>query len=101
MADEEPPPATGSGSRLGEAVIIVSGTPSPNTYKATRMLTSTAVFVTIATLISLFSIWLQLKNYRKPLLQRYVVRILLMYHNQLFWLTGVAFRYLGFRRGGG
>ncbi|KAI1373675.1 DUF300-domain-containing protein [Hypoxylon crocopeplum] len=31
-----------------------------------------------ATLLSAVSIWLQLKNYRKPLLQRYVVRILLM-----------------------
>ncbi|KAK3990032.1 organic solute transporter Ostalpha-domain-containing protein [Cladorrhinum sp. PSN332] len=32
----------------------------------------------IATLLSVVSIWLQTKNYRKPLLQRYVVRILLM-----------------------
>lgn len=32
----------------------------------------------LATLMSLVSIWLQLKNYRKPLLQRYVVRILIM-----------------------
>ncbi|KAI5792155.1 organic solute transporter Ostalpha-domain-containing protein, partial [Pyronema domesticum] len=32
----------------------------------------------VATLLSLLSIWFQLKNYRKPLLQRYVVRILLM-----------------------
>ncbi|KAK3318553.1 organic solute transporter Ostalpha-domain-containing protein [Apodospora peruviana] len=32
----------------------------------------------IATLLSIVSIWLQTKNYRKPLLQRYVVRILLM-----------------------
>ncbi|KAK3906879.1 organic solute transporter Ostalpha-domain-containing protein [Staphylotrichum tortipilum] len=31
-----------------------------------------------ATLLSVVSIWLQTKNYRKPLLQRYVVRILLM-----------------------
>ncbi|KAL2126552.1 hypothetical protein VTI74DRAFT_701 [Chaetomium olivicolor] len=31
-----------------------------------------------ATLMSIVSIWLQTKNYRKPLLQRYVVRILLM-----------------------
>ncbi|KAK1759329.1 organic solute transporter Ostalpha-domain-containing protein [Echria macrotheca] len=31
-----------------------------------------------ATLASIVSIWLQTKNYRKPLLQRYVVRILLM-----------------------
>ncbi|OAQ96556.1 hypothetical protein LLEC1_07530, partial [Akanthomyces lecanii] len=32
----------------------------------------------IATVVSVLSIWLQAKNYRKPLLQRYVVRILLM-----------------------
>ncbi|OAA62345.1 DUF300 domain protein [Cordyceps fumosorosea ARSEF 2679] len=32
----------------------------------------------IATIVSVLSIWLQAKNYRKPLLQRYVVRILLM-----------------------
>ncbi|KAM4056624.1 organic solute transporter ostalpha domain-containing protein [Hirsutella rhossiliensis] len=31
-----------------------------------------------ATLLSVVSIWLQAKNYRKPLLQRYVIRILLM-----------------------
>ncbi|KAI0172290.1 DUF300-domain-containing protein [Hypoxylon sp. FL1284] len=36
------------------------------------------VFSLTATLLSIVSIWLQLKNYRKPLLQRYVVRILLM-----------------------
>lgn len=32
----------------------------------------------LATLMSMVSIWLQTKNYRKPLLQRYVVRILMM-----------------------
>ncbi|KKA29903.1 hypothetical protein TD95_001478 [Thielaviopsis punctulata] len=32
----------------------------------------------IAALLSVVSIWLQTKNYRKPLLQRYVIRILLM-----------------------
>ncbi|RDA83454.1 hypothetical protein CP532_1818 [Ophiocordyceps camponoti-leonardi (nom. inval.)] len=31
-----------------------------------------------ATLLSVLSIWLQAKNYRKPLLQRYVIRILVM-----------------------
>ncbi|KAF2837224.1 DUF300-domain-containing protein [Patellaria atrata CBS 101060] len=31
-----------------------------------------------ATLLTFVSVWLQSKNYRKPLLQRYVVRILLM-----------------------
>jgi hypothetical protein len=37
----------------------------------------------VATLMSIVSIWLQTKNYRKPLLQRYVVRILLMYGREL------------------
>ncbi|KAF9434456.1 hypothetical protein BGZ76_007996 [Entomortierella beljakovae] len=46
-------------------------------------LSSTAVwaagfFAFSATLISLVAIWMQLKNYRKPLLQRFVVRILWM-----------------------
>ncbi|RPB01225.1 DUF300-domain-containing protein [Choiromyces venosus 120613-1] len=52
----------GSGtSKLSRAAIAVAGVAS-----------------LVATLLSCFSIWLQLKNYRKPLLQRYVVRILLM-----------------------
>ncbi|KAF8423096.1 organic solute transporter Ostalpha-domain-containing protein [Tirmania nivea] len=51
----------GTGSQLGHAAIIVAG-----------------VCSLIATLLAFVSIWLQLKNYRKPLLQRYVVRILLM-----------------------
>ena len=51
----------GTGSSLGKATIIVCG-----------------VAALLATLLSLLSVWLQLKNYRKPLLQRYVVRILLM-----------------------
>ncbi|GJJ76132.1 organic solute transporter subunit alpha [Entomortierella parvispora] len=39
----------------------------------------TAGFCAIsATMISLVAIWMQLKNYRKPLLQRFVVRILWM-----------------------
>lgn len=71
LAQDDTPPATGSGSRLGSAVVIVSG--------ATSHFTDPGVFAFIATCISLFSIWLQLKNYRKPILQRYVVRILLMY----------------------
>ncbi|KAK3323520.1 organic solute transporter Ostalpha-domain-containing protein [Cercophora scortea] len=37
-----------------------------------------AVASLAATLLSIISIWLQSKNYRKPLLQRYVIRILLM-----------------------
>ncbi|KAE8414862.1 DUF300-domain-containing protein [Aspergillus pseudocaelatus] len=51
----------GTGSSLAKAVVIVSGVSS-----------------LVASLLSLLSIWLQTKNYRKPLLQRYVVRILLM-----------------------
>lgn len=51
----------GTGSKLARATIIVAGVAS-----------------LVASLLSFVSIWLQLKNYRKPLLQRYVVRILLM-----------------------
>ncbi|KAL3461595.1 organic solute transporter Ostalpha-domain-containing protein [Aspergillus heterothallicus] len=51
----------GTGSSLARAAVIVAGVSS-----------------LVATLLSLVSIWLQTKNYRKPLLQRYVVRILLM-----------------------
>ncbi|KAI0506484.1 DUF300 domain protein [Xylaria bambusicola] len=51
----------GTGEKFTTAVTIVSG-----------------VFSLAATLLSIVSIWFQLKNYRKPLLQRYVVRILLM-----------------------
>ncbi|OAA56629.1 hypothetical protein SPI_07636 [Niveomyces insectorum RCEF 264] len=51
----------GTGQKLTQATIIVAGVGS-----------------LAATLMSIISIWLQLKNYRKPLLQRYVVRILLM-----------------------
>ncbi|EEA28724.1 hypothetical protein TMatcc_002924 [Talaromyces marneffei ATCC 18224] len=51
----------GTGSRLTRVLIIISGVAS-----------------LVATLLSIVSIWLQMKNYRKPLLQRYVVRILLM-----------------------
>ncbi|OJJ01649.1 hypothetical protein ASPVEDRAFT_41256 [Aspergillus versicolor CBS 583.65] len=51
----------GTGSSLARAAVIVAGVSS-----------------LVATLLSFVSIWLQTKNYRKPLLQRYVVRILLM-----------------------
>ncbi|KAI0017509.1 DUF300-domain-containing protein [Xylariomycetidae sp. FL0641] len=51
----------GTGEKFTTATTIVSG-----------------VFALAATLLSIVSIWFQLKNYRKPLLQRYVVRILLM-----------------------
>ncbi|KAK6512793.1 hypothetical protein TWF506_011496 [Arthrobotrys conoides] len=51
----------GTGTKLGNFFIIFSG-----------------VCAIVAALLSVVSIWFQLKNYRKPLLQRYVVRILLM-----------------------
>lgn len=51
----------GTGQKLTTATIIVAGVAS-----------------LIATVLSVISILLQAKNYRKPLLQRYVVRILLM-----------------------
>ncbi|KAJ6010753.1 hypothetical protein N7451_002165 [Penicillium sp. IBT 35674x] len=51
----------GTGSSLARAIIIVTG-----------------VSALVASLLSIVSIWFQTKNYRKPLLQRYVVRILLM-----------------------
>ncbi|KAJ5759607.1 hypothetical protein N7520_006763 [Penicillium odoratum] len=51
----------GTGSSLAQAIIIVTG-----------------VSALVASLLSIVSIWFQMKNYRKPLLQRYVVRILLM-----------------------
>lgn len=51
----------GTGTKLGKFFIIFSG-----------------VCAIVAALLSVVSIWFQLKNYRKPLLQRYVVRILLM-----------------------
>ncbi|PGH16854.1 hypothetical protein AJ79_01498 [Helicocarpus griseus UAMH5409] len=53
--------AGGTGSRLARVTVIIAGVAS-----------------FVATVLSLVSIWLQTKNYRKPLLQRYVVRILLM-----------------------
>ncbi|KAM7217562.1 Organic solute transporter Ostalpha domain containing protein [Rhypophila decipiens] len=51
----------GSGQKLANIATLVAGIAS-----------------ILATLASIVSIWLQTKNYRKPLLQRYVVRILLM-----------------------
>lgn len=51
----------GTGQKLADVATIVGGVAS-----------------IVATLLSMVSIWLQTKNYRKPLLQRYVVRILLM-----------------------
>ncbi|KUJ06272.1 DUF300-domain-containing protein [Mollisia scopiformis] len=51
----------GTGEKLTRATIIIAGVAS-----------------LVASLLSIVSVWLQAKNYRKPLLQRYVVRILLM-----------------------
>lgn len=51
----------GTGQKLTQATIFVAGVAS-----------------LLASLLSTVSIWLQTKNYRKPLLQRYVIRILLM-----------------------
>ncbi|KAI2465565.1 DUF300-domain-containing protein [Annulohypoxylon bovei var. microspora] len=53
--------AGGTGQKFTTATTVIAG-----------------VFSLAATFMSIVSIWLQLKNYRKPLLQRYVVRILLM-----------------------
>ena len=53
--------AGGTGSNLGKATLIVCG-----------------VAALVSTIISFVSVWLQTKNYRKPLLQRYVIRILFM-----------------------
>ncbi|TFK67792.1 DUF300-domain-containing protein [Pluteus cervinus] len=51
----------GAGSRLPTLVLSIAGF---STF--------------VAVLVSMISIWLQLKNYRKPLLQRMVVRIMIM-----------------------
>ncbi|KAI0132133.1 organic solute transporter Ostalpha-domain-containing protein [Xylariales sp. AK1849] len=53
--------AGGSGSRFQAGITIAAGVAS-----------------LLATLLSIVAIWFHFKNYRKPLLQRYVVRILLM-----------------------
>ncbi|KAI0055706.1 DUF300-domain-containing protein [Artomyces pyxidatus] len=54
-------PGRGSGSALNPAILIVAGTAT-----------------VVATFISAMSIYLHLKNYRKPMLQRMVIRIMLM-----------------------
>lgn len=51
----------GTGSRFATIVTILAG-----------------VSALVATFLTFISVWLQTKNYRKPLLQRYVVRILFM-----------------------
>jgi hypothetical protein len=55
------PPAPGSGTNLPK-----------------KVLTLATVSAVLATVLSVWTIWLQLKNYRKIALQRFVVRILLM-----------------------
>ena len=62
MVDMDSDTSGGAGSALPAPVLILAGL-------------STA----FATIVSATSIYLQLKNYRKPLLQRYVIRLLLMY----------------------
>ncbi|ROW05777.1 hypothetical protein VMCG_05243 [Cytospora schulzeri] len=66
----------GTGQKLTYATTVVAGVASLS-----------------ATLLSLVSIWLQTKNYRKPLLQRYVVRILLMVpiYSISSWISLVSF----------
>ncbi len=51
----------GTGSRLSQIIIILAG-----------------VAALAASVMTILSIWLQTKNYRKPLLQRYVIRILVL-----------------------
>lgn len=51
----------GSGTSLTRATVVVCG-----------------VAALLASVITFVSVWLQTKNYRKPLLQRYVIRILFM-----------------------
>ncbi|KAF5372342.1 hypothetical protein D9615_009300 [Tricholomella constricta] len=58
MVDEN---GSGAGSRLPTAVLVLSG-----------------VSTFIAVVVSVMSIYLHLKNYRKPILQRMVIRIMLM-----------------------
>ncbi|KAJ1024823.1 hypothetical protein NDA16_002863 [Ustilago loliicola] len=59
--EHQPPKGSGSGRSLPMPLLVLS--------------TLAAFF---ATVFSIFLIWKQLKNYRKPTLQRYVVRLLLM-----------------------
>ncbi|KAL7949959.1 organic solute transporter Ostalpha domain-containing protein, partial [Trichoderma barbatum] len=70
-------PDHGTGQKFTTATTIVAGVAS-----------------IVATLLSIISIWLQAKNYRKPLLQRYVVRILLMVpiYSIASWTSMVSLR---------
>ncbi|EME86382.1 uncharacterized protein MYCFIDRAFT_89109 [Pseudocercospora fijiensis CIRAD86] len=61
MAQGEQDISGGTGSGFGRAVVICAG-----------------VAALVACLLTLVSIFLQSKNYRKPLLQRHVIRILIM-----------------------
>ncbi|KAG8795499.1 hypothetical protein FRC16_010054 [Serendipita sp. 398] len=56
-----PDHGSGSGSALNPVILITAG-----------------ICAFSATFLASFSIWLQLKNYRRPILQRQVVRIMLM-----------------------
>ncbi|KAJ1020517.1 hypothetical protein NDA13_005833 [Ustilago tritici] len=59
--EHEPPEGSGSGRSLPMPLLVMS-----------------TLAALLATVFSVFLIWKQLKNYRKPTLQRYVVRLLLM-----------------------
>jgi hypothetical protein len=52
----------GSGTNLPKAVLLLA-----------------TISAALSTVLSLWTVWLQLKNYRKIALQRFVVRILIMY----------------------
>ncbi|KAK1969457.1 DUF300-domain-containing protein [Colletotrichum sublineola] len=73
--------AGGTGEKLTTATIIVAG-----------------VAALVATFLSAVSIFLQAKNYRKPLLQRYVVRILLMVpiYSIASWTSMISIRAASF-----
>ncbi|KAF1811620.1 DUF300-domain-containing protein [Eremomyces bilateralis CBS 781.70] len=67
----------GTGGRFSRLVLILAG-----------------VSALSATLVTVVSVWLQAKNYRKPLLQRYVVRILLMVpiYSAASWVSLISLR---------
>lgn len=74
-------PDLGTGQKFTTATTVVAGVAS-----------------LAATVVSVISIWLQAKNYRKPLLQRYVVRILLMVpiYSISSWTSMVSLRAAAF-----
>ncbi|EGR51801.1 seven transmembrane receptor, rhodopsin family [Trichoderma reesei QM6a] len=74
-------PDYGTGQKFTTATTVVAGAAS-----------------VVATVLSVISIWLQAKNYRKPLLQRYVVRILLMVpiYSIASWTSMVSLRAAAF-----